>query len=299
MIVTLLFAILLQDGPIATAPADAAAQQGADPGPTCTFGGRPVRAEGCPPVQSRATPAAPASPSLQARIEACAQAAGRRPSETEFECASRVRTDAWVRSVEPDGEQAGREAGSACGFGGRPVRAEGCPTPPGRTASDRPVSPAQAEEPADPWDALARAGLPSATPGEAGYSRSAVAARADGVPDWALSDPPRWEASQCGAAGDDACRRQARNRLAMARAGGVAEAPAEGGGGQGCRMVMQRSESGFGGSLSRVCGDEAAADDLVRRLDIPARPAPEPCDRPASLETQETWIARCRALPAR
>ncbi len=143
-------------------------------------------------------------------------------------------------------------------------------------------------------------------PGERRYGRlRAATGREAGpeVPGWALSDPARWETSQCGADGDEACRRQARNRLAMARAGAAAEAPAAGGGPsaapQNCRMVMQRSESGFGGSLTRVCGDGVEAGAAADRLQDFLRPAPEPCDRPASLETQEAWIARCRALPPR
>lgn len=127
-----------------------------------------------------------------------------------------------------------------------------------------------------------------------------TAERADGVvPAWALDDPAGWEASQCGAAGDDACRRQARNRLAMARAGLAAETPAAGespAAPENCRMVMRRSETGFGGSLSRICGDGAEIGTTLDRLGS-ARPAVEPCDRPASLETQAAWIARCRALP--
>ncbi|MDP2763812.1 MAG: hypothetical protein Q8O54_03130 [Brevundimonas sp.] len=127
-----------------------------------------------------------------------------------------------------------------------------------------------------------------------------------GVPGWALADPARWETSQCGADGDDACRRQARNRLAMARAGVAAEPPPAAGGvrvaaPQNCRMVMRRSESGFGGSLSRICGDdaEAGAEAALDRLQESLRPAAEPCDRPANLETQAAWIARCQGLPDR
>jgi len=143
-------------------------------------------------------------------------------------------------------------------------------------------------------------------------TRPAPVAVDDGapVPGWALTDPARWERSQCGDAGDDACRRGARNRLAMARAsasdvlttpsaGGVAPGPAP----QRCRMVMQASETGFGGSFTRVCGDGASAeraleahrammDDLTDR-----QSAPEPCDRPAENESHDLWIARCRAMP--
>ena len=149
-----------------------------------------------------------------------------------------------------------------CTFGRRPISRPGCPTPPGPAAAD-----------------------PDAE-----------------VPAWALSDPARWELSQCGASGDDACRRRARNRLAMARAGVAAEVPASGGSsgdGQNCRMVMRRSETGFGGSLSRVCGDAGEAEAALDRLNAPLQPAAEPCDRPATLESQDAWIARCRALPPR
>ncbi|MBU1540844.1 MAG: hypothetical protein KKC29_12490 [Alphaproteobacteria bacterium] len=122
----------------------------------------------------------------------------------------------------------------------------------------------------------------------------------NGVPIWALTNPHRWEQVQCGSAGDDACRRQARNRLAMARAGAAAEPPAPSGSAaprQNCRTVMRRSESGFGGSLTRVCGDEPASDGALESFEDTMRPVVEPCDRPANLETQEAWIARCRALP--
>lgn len=122
------------------------------------------------------------------------------------------------------------------------------------------------------------------------------------VPAWAFTDPARWETSQCGASGDDACRRQARNRLALARAGLVAETPAATGtpaATENCRMVMQRSEGGFGGTLSRICGTGPEAEAALGRLNVLSRPAAEPCDRPGNLETQAAWIARCRDLPPR
>jgi hypothetical protein len=132
----------------------------------------------------------------------------------------------------------------------------------------------------------------------------AAGREADGeVPGWALADPARWEASQCGADGDNACRRRARNQLAMARAGVAAEPPAPTGGPaaapQNCRTVMRRSESGFGGSLSRVCGDGAESEAALDRLEESLRPPVEPCDQPGALESQDAWIARCRALPPR
>lgn len=124
------------------------------------------------------------------------------------------------------------------------------------------------------------------------------------VPGWELSDPARWETSQCGADGDDACRRQARNRLAMARAGVASDAAAPADAAAAprpehtCRMEMRPSPDGFGGSLTRVCGDLPAGS--ARNDLFPPRPATvEPCDRPANLETQAAWIARCQALPDR
>ncbi|MDQ3125144.1 MAG: hypothetical protein M3Q74_06005, partial [Pseudomonadota bacterium] len=97
-------------------------------------------------------------------------------------------------------------------------------------------------------------------------------------------------------------RRQARNRLAMARAGLATEPSGAGGSAaapDNCRMVMRRSQDGFGGSLSRVCGDGAEAEAALDRLQESLRPAVEPCDQPATLESQDAWIARCRALPPR
>jgi hypothetical protein len=138
-----------------------------------------------------------------------------------------------------------------------------------------------------------------------GRLRPAAAREGDaGVPAWALTDPARWETSQCGAVGDDACRRQARNRLAMARAGlaSDATAPTDAAAAprpeQTCRMEMRPSPDGFGGSLTRVCGDLPAGS--ARNELFPPRPATaEPCDRPARLESQAAWIARCQALPDR
>lgn len=196
------------------------------------------------------------------------------------------------------------DPGPACTFGGRPVSSPGCPPPRGRIAFEAtaPQVPAgTADEDDNPWAVLNRADRGQATTGEGGYSRGAAAVPESGVPGWALLDPARWETSQCGTAGDDACRRQARNRLAMARAGLATEAPSAGSATapDNCRMVMRRSETGFGGSLSRVCGDGAEVEATLDRLEGALRPAVEPCDRPASLETQEAWIARCRSLPPR
>ena len=176
--------------------------------------------------------------------------------------ASPVDLSAYAEAVRAREAQAAAPAGPRCTFGRRPISGPGCPTPPARAAAD-----------------------PDAE-----------------VPAWALSDPARWELSECGAGGDDACRRRARNRLAMARAGVAAEVPAGGGStgdGQNCRMLMRRSENGFGGSLSRICGDAAEAEAALDLLNAPLQPAAEPCDRPATLESQDAWIARCRALPPR
>ena len=90
----------------------------------------------------------------------------------------------------------------------------------------------------------------------------------------------------------------------MARAGVVAETPAASGpttAPSNCRMVMQRSETGFGGSLSRVCGDGAAAEAALNRLTSSMRSADaaQPCDRPGSEESQAAWIARCEPVRPR
>jgi hypothetical protein len=126
------------------------------------------------------------------------------------------------------------------------------------------------------------------------------------VPGWALTDPARWERLRCGANGDEACRRAARNRLAVARASMAerAEPASPSRPHENCRMVTQWSESGFGGSFTRVCGDgasverareanQAMLDDLRERTE----PRDEPCDRPMSHETQDQRIGRCRATP--
>lgn len=192
-----------------------------------------------------------------------------------------------------------------CHSGGRLIGLPGCPTPEGGAA---PAASAPAgDDEANPWDTVNRSLAWQTTIEEGGYSRRAAAgaaagdgARGNAVPAWALTDPARWETSQCGAAGDEACRRRARNRLAMARAGIASEPPAPPGGGaapQNCRMVMRRSESGFGGSLSRVCGDGDEAEAALDRLQNSLRRAPESCEQPATMESQDAWIARCGALP--
>ncbi|MFN3668747.1 MAG: hypothetical protein ACK4VY_05525 [Brevundimonas sp.] len=201
------------------------------------------------------------------------------------------------------------DPGPRCTFGGRPVRSPDCPMPDGRIAPVLPTEAATAEEDdANSWDILTQAGLGQTAPGEGGYSRTpraAAAADHGGVPGWAFTDPARWETLQCGNDGDAACRRQARNRLAMARASLAAEPPAAAPraatAAPRCRMVMRRAEEGFGGSVSRVCGEEDAALDALDRLResaLPAAPA-QPCDRPASYESQAAWIARCQALTPR
>ena len=216
-----------------------------------------------------------------------------------------IRTAPAATAASQAGAAAPADPGPRCTFGGRPVYSPECPTPERRIAFVTPTeTPPADDDEANPWDAVNRSPSGQATVGEGGYSRSAAAEAAaeNGVPGWALSDPARWEASQCGADGDDACRRRARNQLAMARAGVAAEPPAPAGGpapAQNCRMVMRRSESGFGKSLSRVCGDGDEAEAALDRLEESLRPAVEPYDQPGALESQDAWIARCRALPPR
>lgn len=196
-----------------------------------------------------------------------------------------IQTAPLADATSQEGAATPADPGPRCTFGGRPVHSPGCPTPEGRI--DFAIPPPSADN-TNPWDALEGSGLGRSTPGEGGYSRGAAAAPENGVPGWALLDPARWETSQCGTDGDDACRRQARNRLAMARAGLATEVPTASGGPvapQNCRMVMRRSETGVGGSLSRICGDGAEAEAALNRLENTMRPTVEPCDRPASLES--------------
>ena len=270
MIVVLLLTALIQDGPVETAPRPLTVDVPAD--------AEVVRAR-------EAQAATQAAPGVATRIEDCSDPARRRPGEEEFTCVSRLRTEAWMRSVQSNQNEIVPEPSAHA-----QRIAEHCAVPANRGPNE------------EAFDCALR--LDSGTRPAGRYGRLGFrTGRADGeVPAWALDDPAGWERSQCGADGDDACRRQARNRLATARAGVAAEPPAAGGAsddGQNCRMVMRRSESGFGGSLSRVCGDEAAVQDLLGRLDVPSQARPEPCDRPGSLETQAAWIARCQSLPAR
>lgn len=297
MTLTLLLIALLQDGPIQTAPpavpvAPGVAGQIADPGPVCTFGGRPVMSPGCPAPQGRIAIDAPVPPRpatdgpALTRVEDCSLPANRRPGEAEIECISRFRTDQWMRSVQADSQEI-EWSGPVAGAAER--RAEYCALEANRGTNETGFDCALR---------LSHAQQPDRRVGSLGFR---VAPDNPDIPAWAFSDPARWELSQCGAEGDDACRRQARNRLAMARAGVAAAAPAAGGDAapDNCRMVMRRSQEGFGGSLSRVCGDGAEVEAALARLQGASRPAVEPCDRPAALETQDAWIARCRALPPR
>ncbi len=217
-----------------------------------------------------------------------------------------IRTAPVAEAASQAGAATPADPDPRCTLGGRPVHSPGCPTPEGRIAFVTPTEPPPGDDDeASPWAAVNRSASGQATIGEGGYSRSAAAEAAaeNGVPAWALADPARWEARQCGADDDEACRRRARNQLAMARAGLAAEPPAPTGGPaaapQNCRTVMRRSESGFGGSLSRVCGDGAEAEAALDRLGESLRPPVEACDQPGALESQDAWIARCRALPPR
>ncbi len=254
MIVALLLIALIQDGPVRTAPtADPAPQTGeapgADPGPACNVGGRPVSRPGCPPPPDRLT----------------------------FDVAPGPQT----------GEPATGAEGAAPPSAPSDESCDSANRPSGRAGFDCALRLARAARAAE---RVRRSGL-----------RTAEGPGGD-VPDWALSDPGAWEASQCGSGSDDACRRQARNRLAMARAGVATDVPPASGraaASQDCRTVMRRSEDGFGGSVSRVCGDTAESETALDRLRETTRSVGEPCDRPAALETQDAWIARCQALPAR
>ena len=298
MIVALLILAILQDGPIRTAPTDGPVpQEGAappaDPGPICTFGGRPVLSPRCPPPPARTTAAPPAQAPAPSPTQYCSDAANRRPAEEEFVCVARVRTEQWQRSLQPGTDEIDWEFSADRAV---PVY------PPVRTADDCKVAANRGPDETE-FDCAVRLRHARQEDERVGPLGFRVSPEGSDVPGWAFSDPARWELSQCGASGEDACRRQARNRLALARAGVAAEAPAESGDAsaptQNCRMVMRRSESGFGGSLSRICGDQSETEATLNRLEDSLRPAVEPCDRPATMESHEAWIARCRALPPR
>lgn len=286
MTLTLLLIALLQDGPIQTAPpavpvAAGSAGQVADPGPVCTFGGRPVVSPGCPAPPGRIA------------------AGGSAPAAQAGAVTAGDDTDPWAELNRAGLGQATPGEGGYSRSGAAAAESGGEPPEPDAADCSGGANGASSLTGFDCALRRARARRAAGSAGSPGFRDPAAGLD---IPAWAFADPARWELSQCDSS-DDACRRQARNRLAMARAGAAAETPASGGadsgGDQNCRMVMRRSETGFGGSLSRVCGDEATADELIRRLDVPARPAAEPCDRPAALETQDAWIARCRALPPR
>jgi hypothetical protein len=230
---------------------------------------------------------APAAEPTLRRVEDCREPANRRPGEAELECIARFRTEAWRRSVQ-----------------GSP--ADGFDWEAGAARQAEPLEPCDMEanrQPSEtPFDCALRRSYEQRPAGRVGALGFPVAPEGADVPGWALSDPEAWEANQCVTAGDDACRRQARNRLAMARAGVASETPAAGpraDASQNCRMVMRRSEDGFGGSLSRVCGEGAESEAALDRLRDATRPEVETCDRPAALESQDAWIARCRTLPPR
>lgn len=125
------------------------------------------------------------------------------------------------------------------------------------------------------------------TGGRAGFDAALAAARAqrnggatrpaaadDGVPDWAFSDQPRWELSQCGASSPETadCIRGARNRLAQARVARL-DRPSTAPGPRPvqarplCRTVEGRAPDGSESSAALVCSNGDGPNSAVGELE--------------------------------
>lgn len=164
------------------------------------------------------------------------------------------------------------------------------------------------------WRAGAGSSEPGRRPAVLDYDRNGNLIAQPGpadqgdVPGWAMADPARWETDQCGEAETDAsivCRRGARNRLALARAGMAV--PVEGRDSTMpapppreplCRQVVEPARDGRPASASLVCGngDQEALAEMMReqadRVNTPAVTAS--CQRPMEGEDTPRWMARCQ-----
>ena len=131
------------------------------------------------------------------------------------------------------------------------------------------VTPTQGAAPRFNWSAGAenvasRAPYPAAEYTAGFYTANGASADSDAVPQWAFGDPDRYELDQCGPGTSEPsaqCRRNARNRLASARAEAAvsseptrdaAQAEARG---SGCRTVNEPARDGMPASSSLVCGN--------------------------------------------
>ena len=176
-----------------------------------------------------------------------------------------------------------------------------------------PSNPVDDDDYVNPWLGVPRSS--DYDPSEGNYSRSvepvAGTVSRTRIPTWALSDNARWERQQCG---DDtteaasACRRAARNQLAMARAGLASEpqpsrehrdvartwTPDDAAGP--CRRTSQTSADGTTTSSSLVCGSGDVEPLLESMNSLSDRTGPqnaETCSRPRDGEDTTAWVARC------
>lgn len=235
-------ALPVQDEIVRTAPVANAAYARQD----CMFGGQPVA---CPtPVPT--APVVPAAPTAE---------------DDE---------NPWTTVVEANFENT-RPAASGPSEGGY-HRNGGLR---GTAAAEQNTAPSTANQPFD-WSRGARRQASGSTaPSITGEYAAALSGidRAgtdrDAVPEWAFADPASWESDQCGdgtSEPSNVCRRNARNRLAIARSEQATAAERDGSTSaqrpSRCRQVNEPSQNGGPASASLVCGngDTDALLDMMR-----------------------------------
>ncbi len=174
-----------------------------------------------------------------------------------------------------------------------------------QTAPSSPeAAPATGEPaPAFDWSARARSGQQTPYPA-AEYQAGADPADRDRVPAWAFGDPERYELDQCGPGTSEPtalCRRNARNRLASARAETAIpddtrpEAAAPQSRGPACRTVT--APTGNGATASVICGNgdaDALVESMLDRAERLTAPVVADCQRPLEGEDTARWMARCQ-----
>jgi len=149
----------------------------------------------------------------------------------------------------------------------------------GTAAAEQNTAPSTANQPFD-WSRGARRQASGSTaPSITGEYAAALSGidRAgtdrDAVPEWAFADPASWESDQCGdgtSEPSNVCRRNARNRLAIARSEQATAAERDGSTSaqrpSRCRQVNEPSQNGGPASASLVCGngDTDALLDMMR-----------------------------------
>lgn len=157
--------------------------------------------------------------------------------------------------------------------------------------------------PAFDWSARARSGQQTPYPA-AEYQAGVDPADRDRVPSWAFSDPERYELDQCGPGTSEPsalCRRNARNRLASARAEMAIpdetrrDAAAPQTRGPACRTVNTAVENGATTSVTCGNGDtNALVESMLDRAERLNPPVIADCQRPLEGEDTTRWMARCQ-----